>query len=220
MANARTTASGPRRDPRALESVQHRFDDGGASRASADGRRGSTAPCRRRNTTRAGSARPAVARVLTARLTGGRRAHVQALRAAASSAVRAHKDAARPRLLAARRRRVLRMARSVRFAGACVDGRRALAYDAEQPDVFRAFSRPARSLPRPARKKAPAARPFNKMLEEAAAARAVAAVIGALPDAGAAAVAATSRRLRALTKSDDAYRRRRRRGLDARTCAL
>jgi hypothetical protein len=137
--------------------------------------------------------------------------------AALSAGVRAQKDAARPRLLAARRRRVLRMARSVRFAGACVDGRRALAYDAEQPDVFRAFSRPARSLPRPARKKAPAARPFNTLLGEAAAARAVAAVLGALPDAGAAAVAATSRRLRALTKADDDYRRRRRRGLDART---
>ena len=134
-----------------------------------------------------------------------------------SAGVRAHKAAARPRLLAARRRRVLRMARSVRFAGATVDGRRALAYDAERPDVFRAFSRPRRSVERPARKKAPAARPFNKLLEEAAAARAVAAVLGALPDAGAAAVAATSRRLRALTKADDAYRRRRRRGLDART---
>ena len=83
---------------------------------------------------------------------------------------RAQKDAARPRLLAARRRRVLRMARSVRFAGATVDGRRALAYDAEQPDVFRAFSRPRRSVERPARKKAPAARPFNALLGEAAAA--------------------------------------------------
>ena len=72
------------------------------------------------------------------------------------------------------------MARSVRFAGATVDGRRALAYDAEQPDVFRAFSRPRRSVERPARKKAPAARPFNKLLEEAAAARAVA---GAVADA-------------------------------------
>ena len=150
---------------------------------------------------------------------GAAAATCRALRRAASlsAGVRAHKDAARPRLLAARRRRVLRMARSVRFAGATVDGRRALAYDAEQPDVFRAFSRPRRSVERPARKKAPAARPFNKLLEEAAAARAVAAVLGALPDAGAAAVAATSRRLRALTKADDAYRRRRRRGLDART---
>ena len=109
------------------------------------------------------------------------------------------------------------MARSVRFAGATVDGRRALAYDAERSDVFRGFSRPARSLPRPARKKAPAARPFNTLLGEAAAARAVAAVLGALPDAGAAAVAATSKRLRALTKADDDYRRRRRGGLDART---
>ena len=163
-----------------------------------------------------------VARVLdwcSAYRAGAAAATCKALRRAVSlsAGVRAQKDAARPRLLAARRRRVLRMARSVRFAGACVDGRRALAYDAEQPDVFRAFSRPARSLPRPARKKAPAARPFNTLLGEAAAARAVAAVIGALPDAGAAAVAATSRRLRALTKSDDAYRRRRRRGLDART---
>ena len=150
---------------------------------------------------------------------GAAAATCRALRRAASlsAGVRAHKDAARPRLLAARRRRVLRMARSVRFAGATVDGRRALAYDAERPDVFRAFSRPRRSVERPARKKAPAARPFNKLLEEAAAARAVAAVLGALPDAGAAAVAATSRRLRALTKADDAYRRRRRRGLDART---
>mmetsp|Transcript_23457 Transcript_23457/g.61331 ORF Transcript_23457/g.61331 Transcript_23457/m.61331 type:complete len:320 (-) Transcript_23457:61-1020(-) len=163
-----------------------------------------------------------VARVLdwcSAYRAGAAAATCRALRRAVSLSVgvRAQKDAARPRLLAARRRRVLRMARSVRFAGATVDGRRALAYDAEQPDVFRAFSRPARSLPRPARKKAPAARPFNSLLGEAAAARAVAAVIGALPDAGAAAVAATSKRLRALTKADDDYRRRRRRGLDART---
>ena len=149
---------------------------------------------------------------------GAAAATCRALRRAAalSAGVRAHKDAARPRLLAARRRRVLRMARSVRFAGATVDGRRALAYDAERPDVFRAFSRPRRSVERPARKKAPA-RPFNKLLEEAAAPRAVATVLGALPDAGAAAVAATSKRLRALTKADDAYRRRRRRGLEART---
>ena len=166
-----------------------------------------------------------VARVLdwcSAYRAGAAAATCRAMRRAASLSVgvRAQKDAARPRLLAARRRRVLRMARTVRFAGARVDGRRALAYDAEQPDVFRAFSRPARSLPRPARKKAPASRPFNTLLGEAAAARAVAAVLGALPDAGAAAVAATSRRLRALTKADDDYRRRRRRGLDARTCVL
>ena len=167
----------------------------------------------------AGGRRRARARLVLGLPGGRRRGDVQGA-AARGVAVRG-----RPRpegrraapLAAARRRRVLRMARSVRFAGACVDGRRALAYDAEQPDVFRAFSRPARSLPRPARKKAPAARPFNSLLGEAAAARAVAAVLGALPDAGAAAVAATSRRLRALTKADDDYRRRRRRGLDART---
>jgi len=86
-----------------------------------------------------------VARVLdwcSAYRAGAAAATCRALRRAASlsAGVRARKDAARPRLLAARRRHVLRMARSVRFAGATVDGRRALAYDAERPDVFRAFS--------------------------------------------------------------------------------
>ena len=148
-----------------------------------------------------------VARVLdwcSAYRAGAAAATCKALRRAVSlsAGVRAQKDAARPRLLAARRRKVLRAARTVRFAGACVDGRRALAYDAEQPDVFRAFSRPARSLPRPARKKAPAARPFNKLLEEAAAARAVAAVLGALPDAGAAAARPTNGEKRAVRRRD------------------
>ena len=126
-----------------------------------------------------------------------RRGDVQALRRAASLSVgvRAQKLTPRGRdSLAARRRRVPRMARSVRFAGAtrrrpprsprCGGARRL-------PRILR----PARAYRGPAARRAPAARPFNKLLEEAAAARARSRRSSApCPDAGAAAVAATSRR--------------------------
>lgn len=145
----------------------------------------------------------------------------KALRRAASlsAGVRAQKDACRPRLLAARRRRVLRAARNVRFAGATVEGRRVMAFDAEDADVFRAFARRRREggAAKPA-KRVTKSRPFHALLgKPVPAARVVSCVIGALPDAGITALAACSKRLRALTKVDGDYRARRRRGLEVRT---
>ena len=164
-----------------------------------------------------------VARVLdwcSAYRAGAAAATCKALRRAASlsAGVRAQKDAARPPL-AARRRRVLRMARSVRFAGACVDGRRASPTMAEQPDGFGRggpagqdgvnaarcsqgrrrrrgrpphFTRGGRGGARGRERSWPCPTPARRRSRR-------------------------RRRLRRPTKADDDYRRRRRRGLDART---
>ena len=122
-------------------------------------------------------------------LMGGRRGDVQGAARAASLSVgvRAQKDAARPR------------ARGAAAARPTDGEKRALrrgASTAAAPPTIRSSGAP-RSPGRPgaiaAHAEAPAARPFNTLLGEAAAARAVASVLGALPDAGAAAVAATSR---------------------------
>ena len=172
---------------------QHRSNDGAARRAGADGgqaldgavpkaefndgsvlvtrcRRASSRAGRLCSRYRAGAARPRAGRCGAAALSAG---------------VRAHKDAARPPPARAGGR------------GAGPEGGYAVRFgrrDRRRPPRARLRCGAARRLPRvlpagseptaAARKKAPASRPFNNCLKRPRR-RAVAAVIGALPDAGA-----------------------------------